>query len=107
MKPGKLTHTIAVILSSISSLFAHGTTEKAEPAKTNFSKKSQKSADDRSEGRSSLSFIPGQSFKPRSATAQRYSWQSNVVTTIFGTGEQPWRNKLVPKRTRSWAHPWT
>src|SRR5947199_775542 len=102
MKPGKLTHTIAVILSSISSLFAHGTTEKAEPAKTRFSKKSQKSADDRSEGRSSISFIPGQLFKPRSETAQRYSWKSNIVTTIFWIGEQPRGNNLVPNRTSSW-----
>jgi hypothetical protein len=50
MKPGKITHTIAVILSSISSLFAHGTGEKAEPAKTKFNKKTDKSEDDRSIG---------------------------------------------------------
>jgi len=44
MKPGKFTHTIAVILSSITSLFAHGTASKAEPAKSKFSKKSQNPA---------------------------------------------------------------
>src|SRR5437899_12642297 len=101
MKPGKFTHTIAVILSSITSLFAHGTAEKAEPAKTKFSKKSQKSADDRSEGPSSISFIPGQLFKPRSETAQRYSWKSNIVTTIFWIAEQPSGNNLVPNRRSS------
>ena len=47
MKPGKFTHAIAVLLSSIASLFAHGAASKAEPAKTKFSKKSEKSADDR------------------------------------------------------------
>ena len=47
MKPGKFTHAIAVLLSSISSLFAHGAASKAEPAKTKFSKKSEKPADDR------------------------------------------------------------
>jgi len=107
MKPGKFTHTIAVILSSISSLFAHGTGEKAEPAKTKFSKKSQKSADDRSEGRSSISFIPGQLFKPQSEAAQRYPWKSNIVTTIFWIGEQPSGNNLVPNRTSSWDKQWT
>src|SRR5437762_5941918 len=88
MKPGKLTHTIAVILSSISSLFAHGTGEKAEPAKTKFSKKSDKSADDRSVAAPSISFIPGQLFKPRSETAQRYPWKSNIVTTVFWRSEE-------------------
>ena len=99
MKPGKFTHTIAVILSSISSLFAHGTEEKAEPAKTKFSKKSDKSADDRSGGATSISFIPSQLFKARSEAAQRYPWKSNIVTTIFWIGEQPSGNNLMPNRT--------
>ena len=107
MKPGKFTHTIAVILSSISSLFAHGTAEKTEPAKTKFSKKSQKLADDRSESRSSISFIPRQLFKPQSEAAQRYAWKSNIVTTIFWIGEQPSGNNLVPNRTSSWDKQWT
>jgi hypothetical protein len=38
MKPGKLTHTIAVILSSISSLFAHGTGKKRSLPKQNSAK---------------------------------------------------------------------
>src|SRR5215475_13025217 len=44
MKPGKFTHAIAVLLSSISSLFGHGAASKAEPAKTSFSKRSEKPA---------------------------------------------------------------
>ena len=60
MKPGKFTHAIAVLLSSISSLFAHGAASKAEPAKTKFSKKSEKPADDRVLDISSLAFTPGQ-----------------------------------------------
>ena len=60
MKPGKFTHAIAVLLSSISSLFAHGAASKAEPAKTKFSKNSEKPADDRVLDVSSLAFTPGQ-----------------------------------------------
>ena len=60
MKPGKFTHAIAVLLSSIASLFAHGGASKAEPAKTKFSKKSEKTADDRVLDVSSLAFTPGQ-----------------------------------------------
>jgi len=107
MKPGKLTHTIAVILSSISSLFAHGTEEKTEPVKTKFSKKSDKSADERSTGATSVSFIPGQFFKTRSAAAQRYPWKSNIVTTVFWIGEQAGGNNLVPNRTSCWDKQWT
>src|SRR2546430_9896953 len=107
MKPGKITHTIAVILSSFSSLFAHGTGEKAEPAKTKFSKKSDKSEDERSSGPSSISFIPGQLFKAQSETAHRYSWRSNIVTTVFWIGEQASGNNLVPNRTSSWDKQWT
>ena len=107
MKPGKLIHTIAVVLSSISSLLAHGTGEKAEPAKTKFSKKSEKSEDDRSSTPTSISFIPGQLFKTRSDLAQRYPWKINIVTTIFWIGEQPSGNNLVPNRTSSWDKQWT
>jgi hypothetical protein len=107
MKPGKITHTIAVILSSISSLFAHGTAEKAEPAKTKFSKKSQKSEDDRSAGGSSISLIPGQLFKTRSEAPARYPWKTNIVTTVFWIGEQAGGNNLVPNRTSCWDKQWT
>ena len=60
MKLGKFTHAIAVLLSSVASLFAHGPASKAEPAKTKFSKKSEKTADDRVFDVSSLAFPPGQ-----------------------------------------------
>jgi len=42
MKPGKVTPTIAALLSSASALFADGTVSKAEPTKTKLSKKSEK-----------------------------------------------------------------
>jgi len=60
MKPGKFTHAIAVLLSSVASLFAHGGASKAEPAKTKFSKKSEKTAEDPVFDISSFGFTPGQ-----------------------------------------------
>src|SRR2546421_8439850 len=108
MKPGKFTHTIAVILSSISSLFAHGTSEKAEPPKTKFSKKSQRSADDRVLDVTSIAFSPGQLLSAaRPERGQRYPWKSNIVTTVFWIGEQPSGNNPVPNRTSSWDKNWT
>jgi hypothetical protein len=106
MKPGKFTHAIAVLLSSIASLFAHGGASKAEPAKTKFSKKSEKTADDRVLDLSSLAFTPGQlaaEFQP----GQRYPWKSDIVTTVFWIGEKPSTNNPVPNRASSWDTEWT
>ena len=106
MKPGKFTHAIAVLLSSVASLFAHGGASKAEPAKTKFSKKSEKTSDDRVFDFSSLAFTPGQlaaEFEP----GQRYPWKSNIVTTVFWIGEKPSTNNPVPNRASSWDTEWT
>ena len=106
MKPGKFTHAIAVLLSSVASLFAHGGASKAEPAKTKFSKKSEKTAEDRVFDVSSFAFTPGQlaaEFQP----GQRYPWKSNIVTTIFWIGEKPSTNNPVPNRASSWDTEWT
>ena len=106
MKPGKFTHAIAVLLSSIASLFAHGGASKAEPAKTKFSKKSEKTAEDPLFDVTSLGFTPGQlaaEFQP----GQRYPWKSNIVTTIFWIGEKPSANNPVPNRVSSWDTEWT
>ena len=107
MKPGKFTHTIAVLLSSIASLFAHGGASKAEPAKTKFSKKSEKTAEDPLFDVTSLGFTPGQLAAERLQPGQRYPWKSNIVTTIFWIGEKPSGNNPVPNRTSSWDKEWT
>ncbi|HEU4770714.1 MAG TPA: hypothetical protein VFS68_01035, partial [Candidatus Udaeobacter sp.] len=106
MKLGKFTHAIAVLLSSVASLFAHGTASKAEPAKTKFSKKSEKPGDDRVLDVSSLAFTPGQ-LASELQPGQRYPWKSNIVTTIFWIGEKPSENNPVPNRASSWDKEWT
>ena len=107
MRPGKFIHAIAVLLSSIASLFAHGSASKPEPAKTKFSKKSEKTANDRVLDVSSLAFTPGQLASERVQPGQRFPWKSNIVTTIFWIGEKPSGNNPVPNRTSSWDHEWT
>jgi hypothetical protein len=108
MKPGKLTHTIAVILSSISSLFAHGTDSKAEPAKTKAGNKSERALADRSTNRSSIGFSLGKWLSPpRSEPGQRYPWKTSIVTTVFWIGEQPSGNNPAPNCTSSWDKQWT
>ena len=107
MKPGKFTHAIAVLLSSIASLFAHGVASKAEPAKTKVTKKSEKSAVDGVLDISSLGLTPGQLASERTQPGQRYPWKSNIVTTIFWIGEKPSGNNPVPNRVSSWDKEWT
>ena len=107
MKPGKFTHTIAVVLSSITSLFGHGTASKAEPEKTKFSKKSQRSADDRTFDTSSIAFTPGQLARNSSEPGKRFPWKSQIVTTVFWIGEKPSGNNPVPNRVSSWDKEWT
>jgi len=106
MKPGKFTHTIAVILSSVTSLFAHGTPSKAEPAKIKLSKKSEKSSGERLLNVDPITFSPGQLSAPPEP-GQRYPWKKNIVTTVFWIGEQPSGNNPVPNRTSSWDKNWT
>ncbi len=107
MKFQKLTHTIALILSSITSLFAHGTATKVEPAKTKFSKKSQKSSDDRAYDFTALAFTPGQLVANQPEPGQRFPWKKDIVTTVFWIGEKPAPKNPVPNRVSCWDPQWT
>ena len=108
MKPGKIAHTIAVILSSISSLFAHATTSKAEPARMKASKKSQRSSEDRFTNVSSITFSPRQLLSAaRPQPGPSFPWKREIVTTVFWIGEKPSGNNPVPNRASSWDKNWT
>src|SRR6266480_476540 len=107
MKPGTITHTIGVLLSSISSLFASATPSKGEPAKMKASKKSDKLADDLFRSVGFPSFLPEHSKSTRPEAGKRYPWKKSIVTTIFWIGEQPSENNPVPNRASSWDKNWT
>ncbi len=116
MKPGKITHTIAALLSSITSLFAHGAITKAEPAKSKLTKKSQRSPksdkSEKSEGDpivsiNSLVFAPNQLRSAAPLPEQSYPWKRSIVTTVFWIGEKPTENNPVPNRASSWDKEWS
>jgi hypothetical protein len=107
MKPGKTTHTIAALLSSISSLFAHATAEKSEPAKLKLTKKSEKLSDDTLLNVSSILFAPRHLRSAPPTPRQRYPWKNNIVTTVFWIGENPSGNNPVPNRSSSWDKDWS
>jgi hypothetical protein len=108
MKPGTITHTIAVLLSSVSSLFAHSTPARAEPAKVKVSKKSDRLSEDLMLNIDSIAFAPRHLSSPPPAKAgERYPWKRQIVTTVFWIGEMPSGNNPVPNRSSSWDKDWT
>ena len=113
MKPGKITHTIAALLSSMTSLFAHGAVTKAEPTKSKLTKKTQKPESERkSEGEplvtiNSLVFAPNQLHSAAPEPGQSFPWKRQIVTTTFWIGEKPGENNPVPNRASSWDKEWS
>ena len=107
MKPGKITHTVAALLSSITSLFAHGAVTKAEPSKVKLSKKSEKKSDESNVGVESLAFAPTRLRSAAPAPGKGYSWKQQIVTTVFWIGEKPSENNPVPNRASSWDKEWS
>ncbi len=128
MKPGTITHTVGVLLSSVSSLFAHSAPTKAEPAKVKLSKTSESSRErDGLLSLDSMMLPPGhllsRSSPPRSSFSplgsatltqpaeehaeSRYPWKRSIVTTVFWIGEEPTSNNPVPNRASSWDKQWT
>jgi len=107
MKPGKITHTVAALLSSITSLFAHGAVTKSEPSNVKLSKKSEKKSDESMVGVESLAFAPSRLRSARPSPGEPYPWRRQIVTTIFWIGEKPSENNPVPNRSSSWDKEWS
>src|ERR1043166_5544442 len=121
MKPGKVTHTLAALLSSITSLFAHGAVTKVEPAKSKLTKKSHRSEGEKSqksegerksEGEplvtiNSLVFAPNQLRSAAPEPGEGFPWKRSIVTTTFWIGEKPGENNPVPNRASSWDKQWS
>ena len=107
MKPGKITHTIAALLSSITSMFAHGAVSKSEPTRVKLSKKSEKKSEASRVGVESLAFAPSQLRSAPPSPGDPYPWKRQIVTTVFWIGEKPTENNPVPNRSSSWDKEWS
>src|ERR1051326_474997 len=106
MKLGKITHTIAALLSSVSALFAHGTVSKAAPTKSKFSKKSERKSESSRVSIDSLPFAPRQWRSAPPSPGEGYPWKRSIVTTVFWIGEKPSENNPVPNKSSSWDKEW-
>jgi hypothetical protein len=109
MKPGKFTHTIAVLLSSVTALFAHAAPGAAvTSSKAKLSKKSNSSR-----GKSLLNVDPitytpiVSTDPPLTKPGEKFPWRKEIVTTVFWIGEKPTANNPVPNRSSSWDGNWT
>lgn len=107
MKPGTITHTIAVLLSSLSALFTHSAPAALTDVNTKVTKKSGEKE------RGNLLTIDPYAFAPQSdppkpaAAAERFPWKKEIVTTVFWIGEKPTANNPVPNKSSSWDKTWT
>ena len=107
MKPGTLTHTIAVILSSVAGLFSQNAPAAVPGGLVKLSKKSSKPQGDNllkvDPYGSSAMTDPPLLAKP----GERFPWKKQIVTTVFWIGEKPTANNPVPNRASSWDANWT
>jgi hypothetical protein len=108
MKPGTLTHTIAVLLSSVSAFFTHTAAGAVPASKVKLSKKSNAPKDDSLLKVDPITYSPAPNAAPPfNKPAERFPWKKEIVTTVFWIGEKPSANNPVPNRSSSWDANWT
>ena len=105
MKPGKFTHAIAVLLSSVSAVFAPSAPAQVPTAKFKLSKKQNRLNEDVLFKVDPIGYTPPLSFVPKKGEA-RFPWKKEIVTTVFWIGENPTANNPVPNHSSSWDAAW-
>jgi len=106
MKPGTLTHTIAVLLSSVSAFFSPSAPAQTAPTKVKLSKKQNRLSDDKMLQVDPIGFTPTDLSLTSKKKEDRYPWKKDIVTTVFWIGENPSGNNPVPNHSSSWDKAW-
>jgi hypothetical protein len=110
MKPGTLTHTIAVVLSSVSAFFSPSAPAQTPAAKFKVSKKQNRLNEDVLFKVDPIGYTPPMSFNPKDRAEEqgqeRFPWKKQIVTTVFWIGENPTPNNPVPNHASSWDTSW-
>jgi hypothetical protein len=106
MKPGTLTHTIAVLLSSVSAFFSPSAPAQTAPTKVKLSKKQNRLSDDKMLQVDPIGFTPTDLSLSSKKKEDRYPWKKDIVTTVFWIGENPSGNNPVPNHSSSWDKAW-
>ena len=104
----KLTHTIAVLLSSITAFFTHSAPAAVPVSKVKLSKKSNSSKKENLLQVDPVSYTPmASNDPPLNKPGEKFPWRKEIVTTVFWIGEKPTANNPVPNRSSSWDANWT
>ncbi|HSU85143.1 MAG TPA: hypothetical protein VLI42_00275 [Chthoniobacterales bacterium] len=106
MKPGTFTHTIAVLLSSVSACFAPSAPAQAPTKKVQLSKKQNRLNEEVLFKVDPIGYTPPGLALNRQKPDQRYPWKKEIVTTVFWIGENPTANNPVPNHASSWDAAW-
>lgn len=105
MKPGTFTHTIAVLLSSISAFFSPSAPAQTPATKYKVSKKQNRLNEDVLLKVDPIGYTPTLSLVPKKGE-DRFPWKNQIVTTVFWIGEDPSPNNPVPNHASSWDKSW-
>jgi hypothetical protein len=107
MKPGTLTHTIAVLLGSVSAVFAPAAPAQVPGAKFKVSEKQNRLNEDVLLKVDPIGYTPPNiAGIPTRKGDERFPWKKDIVTTVFWIGENPTANNPVPNHASSWDAAW-
>ncbi|MEO5753761.1 MAG: hypothetical protein ABIR38_03550 [Chthoniobacterales bacterium] len=106
MKPGKFTHTIAVLLSTVSACFAPSAPAQVPGKKMQVSKKHNRLNNNVLLKVDPIGYTPT-SFVNFKKGSDHFPWKKDIVTTVFWIGEKPTANNPVPNHASSWDASWT
>ena len=89
MKPGTLTHTIAVILGSLGAFFSPSAPAQPSPTKVKLSKKQNRLNDNILLRVDPIGYTPPNLSLASKNEESHYPWKNEIVTTVFWIGEKP------------------
>ncbi len=106
MKSGPFTHTIAVLLSSVSACFAPSAPAQVPTKKVQLNKKQNRLTEDVLFKVDPVGYTPPGHFRNPIKGDERFPWKTEIVTTVFWIGENPTANNPVPNHASSWDAAW-
>ncbi len=104
MKPGNIVHTVAVILSSVTSLVAQPGAAELPSAKVQISQNSSKPGDKRATKPGPIVYTSSKA--GRSKQKEGFPWRQQIVTTVFWIGENASGHNPVPNHASCWDKNW-
>ncbi len=106
MKIRIITHTAAVLLSGVTSLFSQDAASPLFFSKVKATKKSEAEGKAKLGASGPMVFAPSTNVSFSPSAAHQFPWKPNIVTTVFWIGEKPSANNPTPNKSSSWDANW-